>query len=606
MSIHCIAEIGINHQGNLKKALRLIDAAKDSGCWGVKFQYRQDDFFSVNDEMGSTLVRDELKESSFDIKWVKKIINYCKKKDIKLGMSFFRIEDLDYFFKKHRNIDFIKIPSPEFRNIPLIHKAKKHSKQVIVSYGAGNENEIKSAIKKSNFRKSDCVMHCISNYPVSVGEQQMSFLKRLKKFSNCSTGYSSHDDQWEVLIASFQYEINYLERHLCEDKNDIGLDISSSSDPIEFKKIVNIAKNYNSIIASQLRTPNQGEILNLRNLGCSLFYKNDFKVGKKINLNDLVEKSPVSGMIKDEFLSLSQKKLIYNVKKGEPIIKSNFIKNKKANSGMKKFIEKNKISFPVRLHDFQRIRERFGTRFFELHLSYDEVKTLSKDKNYLKDNIFENDVISIHLPDYIDKDNLIDPFSDDNYIKKESIFHIETTIFKACEIEKLTGNKVIIVGSFSVYGQNKKLFYGKLNNMIRDYKKNRGIQIVAQWLPKKAWYFGGSAILNVFCSAEDIKAVKEISIPLCLDISHLILSANYYKQDWEKWYKQLYPLQKHIHLSDGEGISGEGIKFGTGDLKNLNNILKSKSTKVLEVWEGHHNNGEMFYDAIRYLMRFNK
>ena len=244
--IKVIAEIGINHQGTLKKALRLIDAAKDSGCWGVKFQYRQDDFFSVNDEMGSTLVRAELKESSFDIKWVEKIINHCKKKDIKLGMSFFRIEDLDYFFKKHRNIDFIKIPSPEFRNIPLIHKAKKHSKQVIASYGAGNENEIKSAIKKSNFRKNDCVMHCISNYPTSTGEQQMSFLKRLKNFSNCSTGYSSHDDQWEVLIASFQYEINYLERHLCEDKHDTGLDISSSSDPNEFKKIVNIATKVKS------------------------------------------------------------------------------------------------------------------------------------------------------------------------------------------------------------------------------------------------------------------------------------------------------------------------------------------------------------------------
>jgi len=98
MSIHCIAEIGINHQGNLKKALRLIDAAKDSGCWGVKFQYRQDDFFSVNDEMGSTLVRDELKESSFDIKWVKKIINYCKKKRHKTWNELFSYRRFRLFF----------------------------------------------------------------------------------------------------------------------------------------------------------------------------------------------------------------------------------------------------------------------------------------------------------------------------------------------------------------------------------------------------------------------------------------------------------------------------------------------------------------------------
>jgi sialic acid synthase SpsE len=604
--IKIIAEIGINHQGTLKKALRLIDAAKDSGCWGVKFQYRQDDFFSVNDEMGSTLIRAELKKSSFDINWVNTIINHCKKKDIKLGMSFFRIEDLDYFFKKYKDIDFIKIPSPEFRNIPLIHKAKKLSKQVIVSYGAGNENEIKSAIKKSNFRKNDCVMHCISNYPTSTGEQQMSFLKRLNTFASCSTGYSSHDSLWEVAIASFQYEIDYLERHICENKDDIGLDISSSSDLNEFKKIVDIANNYNNIIFSDKRTPNQGEILNLRNLGCSLFYKNNYKTGKKININDLVEKSPVSGIRKDEFSALSSKELIGDVHKGEPVIKSNFIKNKKANKVMMKFIDENKISIPVRLHDFKNIRQRFGSRFFELHLSYDEVKTLSKDKKYISDNIFKNDVISIHLPDYIDKDNLIDPFSKNSLIKKESVFHIKTSIAKACEIEKLTGNKVVIVGSFSVSAKNKKLFYKRLSKMIKDYKKSSGIQIVAQWLPKQAWYFGGSAILDVFCSPDDIKSVKEFSIPICLDISHLILSANYFEEDWEKWYAQLYPLQKHIHLSDGEGISGEGVKFGTGDLKNLNNILKSKSTKVLEVWEGHHNNGELFYDAIRYLMRLNK
>lgn len=603
--IKVIAEIGINHNGSLNKAIKLIDAAKNSGCWGVKFQYRKDDFFSTNDEMGSTLIRAELKESSFDIKWIDKIINHCKKKDIKLGMSFFRTEDLEYFFSNHPKIDFIKIPSPEFRNIDLINRAKKYSKKIIISYGAGNEKEIGSAIKKSNLRKNDCVMHCISNYPTSTGEQQMSFLKRLKKLSNCSIGYSSHDDDWEVLITSFQYKIDYLERHLCENKDDTGLDISSSSDPNEFQKIVKIAKNYNNIILSKKRVANQGEILNLRNLGCSLFYKQDFKVGKKISFNNLIEKSPVSGLRKNEFSDLSNKKLINDVKKGDPVIISNFIESNKVSLNMMKFIEENKISIPVRLHDFKNIRERFGSRFFELHLSYDEVKKLSKDKKFLIKNIFKNDVISIHLPDYIDKDNLIDPFSNDSYIKKESIFHIETSVAKAREIEKLTGNHVIIVGSFSEYGNDKEIFYKKLNKMIKNYKKIKGVQIVAQWLPKKAWYFGGSAILDVFCSYDDIKIIKKLSIPLCLDISHLILSANYYKDDWEQWYKQLKPLQKHIHLSDGEGISGEGVEFGSGDLKNINQILKSKSTKVLEVWEGHHNNGEKFYDALKYLMKDN-
>ena len=139
--------------------------------------------------------------------------------------------------------------------------------------------------------------------------------------------------------------------------------------------------------------------------------------------------------------------------------------------------------------------------------------------------------------------------------------------------------------------------------MISYYKNNYNVEILAQWLPKKAWYFGGSAILEVFCNPEDLNLVKKFSIPLCLDISHLILSANYFNENWEQWYKKLVPLAKHIHLSDGEGISGEGVKFGSGDLRNINNILNFPGIKVLEVWEGHHNNGEKFFEAIKYLIR---
>ena len=222
--IKVIAEIGINHQGSLEKALNLIDSAKDAGCWGVKFQYRNENFFSQNDEMGSTLVRSELSKSNFQLNWFDEIFNHCKNNNIKLGMSFFRIEDLDFFNKQNKRVDFIKIPSPEFRNIQLIRLAKQLSKTVIVSYGAGNENEIEQFVKKSKFRKDDCVMHCISNYPTSTGEQQMEFLERLKKFSNCMIGYSSHDEDWEVLITSFQYGVSFIERHICNNKNEVGLD----------------------------------------------------------------------------------------------------------------------------------------------------------------------------------------------------------------------------------------------------------------------------------------------------------------------------------------------------------------------------------------------
>jgi len=599
--IKVIAEIGINHHGSFKKTLNLIDIAKDSGCWGVKFQYRSENFFSTNDEMGSTLIRSELKKSNFKEAWIDKVISKCQKEKIKIGMSFFRVEDLERFFKNGRQIDFIKIPSPEFRNMELIKKSKELCPKLIISYGAGEESEIKECIKKSKLRKDDCTMHCISNYPTSSGNQQMSFLKKMKGYSKSQIGYSSHDEDWEIAITSFQYGIDYIERHLCESKDEVGLDISTSSDSIEFKKLVKISQSYDKIILCEKRIPNQGEILNARNLGASLYYKRDYNIGDKIDLHSLEEKSPATGLKKDDFLKIKKNILIRNKLHKEPVQLSDFLQQKKVDSKMRMFIEKNQISLPVRLHDFQKIRNRFGSRFFELHLSYAEVGELYRNKNYIKSNIDSKDIISIHLPDYIDKDNLIDPFSKNEYVKKESLFLINACINAAKEIEVITKSDVKILGSFSVIDSDKNSFYFQLSEFFKKIYINHKVEIIAQWLPKKAWYFGGSVTLNVFCEPEDILYVKKYNIPICLDISHLILSANFFEEDWEDWLNKLVPFAKHIHLSDGEGISGEGVEFGKGDLKNIKNILKLKLIKVLEVWEGHHDNGEKFFQALEYL-----
>ena len=120
-------------------------------------------------------------------------------------------------------------------------------------------------------------------------------------------------------------------------------------------------------------------------------------------------------------------------------------------------------------------------------------------------------------------------------------------------------------------------------------------------MPKKAWYFGGSVILDQFCSKEDINFIKENDIKLCLDFSHLILSANYFNDNWFDWYNLIKDQIEHIHIADAEGDDGEGVDFGMGDLDHHKEILNHPSIKVLEVWEGHHNIGEKFYSALKFL-----
>lgn len=597
-----IAEIGINHGGDLAKALKLIDLSKNSNCWAVKFQYRPDEnFFSENDEMASTLIKAELSRSNLKENWIDELINYAKEKQIKIGFSFFRKKDLESFFSKNREIDFIKIPSAEFRNIQLIKDAKKTNLPVFVSYGGGNEKEILKSIEDSKFDENDCIMHCISNYPTILGNQQLDFLKKLKAKDICKVGYSSHDKEWEVNLLSLFYGIDYIERHICEDKNDLGLDISTSSDFDEFLKLSNFIINFNDILYAKERRVNQGEVINVRNLGSGLYFDKDYSKGTNISLERLDELSPATGLRLSDINSIDEFTLHLDAKKGDPLTRNHMNGLKSLDPDLYEFRKKHNISIPVRVHDFSNLKQRFGNGPFEFHLSFKEVNFLATNFCDIEENISIEDNFSIHLPDYINQDHLIDPLSKDKEVQEESIKLIESCIALSKSISDITGKRTLVLGSFSQRYADKDSFYSELKNFISNIESSHEVQLLAQWLPKKAWYFGGTVILDQFCEPDDEDYVKKYKIPLCLDIAHLILSNNYFKKDWYESYLNLYEITEHVHLSDAVGTDGEGVEFGTGSLKNIKELLGFDKIKVLEVWEGHHDFGQKFEEGLNFL-----
>ena len=603
MPIKVIAEIGINHNGEKLKAFKLLQKAYESGCWGVKFQYRSDDFFAINDEMGSTLIREELEKSNLNKSWIPELIQKSNELGIAIGFSFFRVEDLEEFFSKDMKIDFIKIPSPEFRNINLIKEAKKYTDCIMISYGGGEENEIIKAISDSDLRETDIVFHCISNYPIAIGNQQLSFLERLKKMTIAKTGYSSHDEDWEINLLAVTFGIEFIELHICESKNDIGLDISTSSEPSQIRKLTRILNSYDEILKCEKRIPNQGEVLNVRNLGTSLYSNVNLKKGDRLKNTHFIGKSPRIGLSYEEFNNIEDKILTKEIKIGEPLLIEHFEETKfKLSENLIKFSNDKRISLPVRLHDFKLFKDIFNFEHYEFHFSYKEIYHLAENGfSELLSIIDKSLTISIHLPDYISKDELINPFSNKSKVKDISVLIINTCSELATEIKTKTGKECIILGSFSMNQfKTKAEFYSTFKTFIQkdEYKNNR---IVAQWLPKKAWYFGGTVLVDLFCSKEDIDLCLECDIPICLDIAHLILSANYYNENWKKWYDLLLPLCRHIHLSDAEGDDGEGVTFGKGDLHSKEEILDLDCIKVLEIWEGHHNSGKGFKEGLRYL-----
>jgi N-acetylneuraminate synthase len=128
-----------------------------------------------------------------------------------------------------------------------------------------------------------------------------------------------------------------------------------------------------------------------------------------------------------------------------------------------------------------------------------------------------------------------------------------------------------------------------------------GVEIVPQWLPPIAWYFGGSVGLNIMNESEDVKYLKKHDLGVCMDICHLILGRNYYDFSADSIINDLKEQVQHIHIADAVGIDGEGLAIGDGDFENsalIEQVLNYDCLKVIEVWQGHLDNGAGFRKEI--------
>ena len=145
----------------------------------------------------------------------------------------------------------------------------------------------------------------------------------------------------------------------------------------------------------------------------------------------------------------------------------------------------------------------------------------------------------------------------------------------------------------------------RVSNLIKQIKKSDDIQVLPQWLPVYAWYFGGSEKLDIFSNPSDLKFLNKIHLKICLDTSHFLLSCNYYKLNPDKIFFKNLKIYDHFHLSDAIGVDGEGVMLGTGGLfktKLFKYILDQKSKIiVLETWQGHINGGTGFKKDIKKL-----
>ena len=234
MSIFIIAEIGINHNGSLEIAKKLIDMAKDTGCDAVKFQKRTIDIVYSKDVLDTprespwgTTTREQKMGLEFGLNEYKEIDKYCKEKNIEWFASAWDVESKK--FLRQFKCKYNKIASALLTHIPLLEEVASEKLHTFISTGMATYADIDKAVEI--FKKYNCpftLMHTVSVYPCPEEELNLNMIHSLKNKYQCPVGYSGHETSPVPSIAAAAMGITALERHVTLDRTMYGSDQSAS------------------------------------------------------------------------------------------------------------------------------------------------------------------------------------------------------------------------------------------------------------------------------------------------------------------------------------------------------------------------------------------
>ena len=242
-----IAEIGINHNGSVKLAKKMIDLAKRNNFSAVKFQKRNPDISTPekqkevlrNTPWGTMTYLQYKKKIELSLKDFKEIDRYCKKIKIEWFCSPWDIDSVNFLirFKLKKN----KIASAMLGNTELLNAVAKQKKFTLISTGMSNIKNIQKAIQI--FKKNKCkfaLMHCVSTYPCPEKNLNLKTIETLKKKFKCEVGYSGHESHVSPSVAAWVLGANYIERHITLDRTLFGTDQSASLEETGISQLSNI------------------------------------------------------------------------------------------------------------------------------------------------------------------------------------------------------------------------------------------------------------------------------------------------------------------------------------------------------------------------------
>ncbi|MCS5551056.1 MAG: N-acetylneuraminate synthase family protein, partial [Gammaproteobacteria bacterium] len=244
MSIFIIAEIGINHNGDMSICKKLIDAAVESGCNAVKLQkrdinkvYTQEFLDSPRESPWGVTQREQKSWLELDIDKYKEIDKYCKEKNIEWFASAWDLNSQK--FLQQFDCKYNKIASPMIVYEDLLRMVAEEGKHTFISTGMTTYCDIQKAV--DIFRKENCpfeLMYTVSTYPMKDENANLKMINTLREKYKCDIGYSGHEVGLSVSYAAAALDITSLERHITMDRSMYGSDQSASVEPAGFMQLV--------------------------------------------------------------------------------------------------------------------------------------------------------------------------------------------------------------------------------------------------------------------------------------------------------------------------------------------------------------------------------
>jgi N,N'-diacetyllegionaminate synthase len=324
-----IAEAGVNHNGDILIAKKLIDAASYAKADYVKFQsFKADKLVSPMAKKAEYQSKNIGDNDDFQFNMLKKLelseedhielISYCKKKNIKFFSTAFDADGVQYL--NSLKLDRFKIPSGELTNFPYLKAVAKTNLPVILSTGMASLEEVRDSInvliKYGTSKDELTVLHCNTDYPTSMSDVNLKAMSSMAKSFGLNVGYSDHTLGIEVPIAAVSLGATVIEKHFTLDRSLAGPDHKASLEPEELKKMVESIRNIEEAISgSGLKEPSKSELKNITIARKSIHLSKDLLSGSIITEQDIIPLRPGDGICAMNWEGIIGKKINKNLNK---------------------------------------------------------------------------------------------------------------------------------------------------------------------------------------------------------------------------------------------------------------------------------------------------